>query len=298
VTDFEIDGRLAEDPHPFTARLFNVTPGYFRALRVPILEGRGFTADDRLGHTPVVVIDAELARRYWPEGRAVGRRLRLGTTLGADTAWREVVGIVGAVRAAGLERSLEPTIHVPHTQNPWPSMSLVIGASGLADGIARAAAAEVHALDPSRPVYNVLSLNDTVTRLLAPRRLQSLLMGAFAAAALALAALGVYGMLSNAVVGRTRELGVRMALGAQRGDILRLCLGRGLARIGAGTALGAVGAALATRLSAGVLFGLAPWDPVTYGAAITLVLVAGFAASIVPAWRAAWLDPVAALWRQ
>jgi putative ABC transport system permease protein len=293
--DFEVEGRPAADPGAATAHLVNVTPGYFGALGIPILAGRGFNAGDRLGAVPVVVIDAELARRYWPEGGAVGRRLRLGATLGADTALREVVGVAGSVRSVSLERAPEPTIYLPHAQNPWPSLSLVIGARRSPDDVVRAAVAQVHALDPSRPVYAVRSLDQAVSRLLAPRRLQTLLMGGFAGAVLGLAVMGVYGMLAHAVAQRTRELGVRMALGARREEILWLCLRRGLVRVGVGLGLGLAGALVGARLLTGLLFGLGPWDPITWAGAVVVVLGAGLAASALPALRAARLDPVAAL---
>jgi putative ABC transport system permease protein len=294
--DFEIDGRPAADPGALTAHLVNVTPGYFGALRIPIVAGRGFTTDDRLGGTPVVVIDAELARRYWPDGSALGRRIRLGATLGAEPAWREVVGIAGAVRAVRLERAPEPTIYIPHAQNPWPSMSLVLRRRpGGGDRATAAAVAVIRQLDPTRPVYAVRSVQETVSRQLAPRRLQTALMGGFAAAVLALALLGVYGMLAHAVAQRTRELGVRMALGARRPEIVWLCLRRGLARIGMGLAVGMAAALAGSRLLGGALFGLGPWDPATYAGVLLLLLLTGLAACVGPALRAARLDPVAAI---
>ncbi|HSJ15518.1 MAG TPA: ABC transporter permease [Longimicrobiales bacterium] len=293
VSDFDIEGRPGSDPSAMTAHLMTVTAGYFAALRIPVLAGRAFTTADRLNAAPVVIIDAEFARRHWPAGDALGRRVRLGATLGADTHWREIVGIVASVRAVSLEQPAEPTLYIPHAQNPWPSLTLVIRSNGTAAAtVTRHAVAIVHELDPSRPVYAMRSLHETVQRLLAPRRLQTMLMGGFAVAALVLAVLGVYGMLAHAVTQRSRELGVRMALGARRREIVRLCVQRGLARVALGLLLGLLAALAMARLLDSLLFGLAPWDPLAYVGAVTLLLVAGLASCMVPALRAARLNPV------
>jgi ABC-type antimicrobial peptide transport system permease subunit len=175
-------------------------------------------------------------------------------------------------------------------------MSLVLRRRpGGGDRATAAAVAVIRQLDPTRPVYAVRSVQETVSRQLAPRRLQTALMGGFAAAVLALALLGVYGMLAHAVAQRTRELGVRMALGARRPEIVWLCLRRGLARIGMGLAVGMAAALAGSRLLGGALFGLGPWDPATYAGVLLLLLLTGLAACVGPALRAARLDPVAAI---
>jgi predicted permease len=295
VTDLVIEGREAPGSDGTTAQLMNVTPGYFEALGIPLRAGRAFSESDRLGVEPVIVIDAEMARRYWPGGNAVGQRVQLGATLGADTAWRRVIGVVGAVRAISIERMPEPAIYIPHAQNPWPSMSLTLRSDGLTDDLVQAAIAEVHALDRTRPVYAIRYVEDTLARLLAPRRLQMLLMSGFAGTVLIIAVLGIYGMLAHAVSQRSRELSVRMALGARRGEIIWYCLRRALTRMAAGLVIGLVGALAGARLLAGMLFGLGPWDPLTVTGAFLLLLITGLAASAVPAIRAAGLDPARVL---
>jgi hypothetical protein len=283
---------------PGHAHLVNVTPGYFEAMRVGIISGRLFSADDRLGRQPVVVIDETLAHRYWPQGSAVGKRLRVGATLGADTAWREVIGVVTGVRTTSVERAPDPTIYIPHAQNSWPSLSLLVSTTGEPDGMARAVIDEVRSLDPSRPVYNVRSVEAIVGGELAPRRLQTLLMAGFAASALVLAVLGVYGMLAYAVAQRAREMGIRVALGAQRRAIVWLCLRGAMIRIVAGLTIGTIAALAAVRFLDGLLFALDPWDPVTFVSALLLLGGNGVAASCVPALRAARLDPMMTLRRE
>jgi putative ABC transport system permease protein len=199
------------------------------------------------------------------------------------------------VRAVSLERAPEPTLYIPHAQNPWPSLTLVISSSRPPDAVALDAVAIVRNLDPTRPVYAMRSLDETISRLLAPRRFQTALMSGFAVAALTLAVLGVYGMLAHSVTQRSRELGVRMALGARRREILRLCLQRGLARVAIGLGLGLLAALALSRLLESLLFGLTPRDPLAYAGAFVILIAAGLAASAVPALRAARLDPVEAL---
>jgi predicted permease len=295
VTDLVIGGREAPQGDGMTAQLVNVTPGYFESLGILLRAGRGFSESDRLGTEPVVVVDAELARRYWPRGDAVGQRMRLGATLGADTAWRKVIGVVGPVRAISLERVPEPAIYIPHAQNPWPSMTLTLRSDRLTEAIVQAAIAEVHTLDRTRPVYAIRYIDDILARVLAPRRLQMLLMSGFAGTVLIIAVLGIYGMLAHAVAQRNRELGVRMALGARRGEIVWYCLRRALTRMAAGLVIGLVGALAGARLLASMLFGLEPWDPFTLIGATLLLLITALAASAVPAIRAAMLDPARVL---
>jgi putative ABC transport system permease protein len=277
------------------ARLVNITPGYLETLRIPLLKGRGFAESDRRGNAAVVIIDEALATRLWPTGDAVGKRLRLGTSIGADTAYREIVGIVGSVRATSPEKEPDPTIYIPHAQNPWPTMNLVIGTTGEPEQFIKAVISEVRALDANQPVYNVRSLDDVVGRTLASRRLQTLLMMGFASAAVFLAVISVYGMLAYAVAQRTRELGIRVALGARRGEIVSLCLRRALTRIGIGLVIGVAAALAATRLLGSLLFALDPWDPVTFLGAFLLLGSAGMLACYLPARRAANQDPLVAL---
>jgi putative ABC transport system permease protein len=298
MSDLLVEGQAEPGPSGPSVNLVNVTPRYFATLGIEVVAGRSLVASDRTGAPPVVVIDQSLARLHWPAGDAVGKRIRLGTTLGADTAWREVVGVVVPARTVALDRAPAPTVYVPHAQNPWPSMNVLLSTQREPTTETQAAIGVIRRLDPSRPVYNVRNLDGQVRRQLAPRRVQVLLMSGFAVAALALAVLAVYGALAYAVGQRTREIGIRVALGAERATILWLCMRQTLGRLAIGLGVGAGIALLGVRWLRTLLFELEPWDLPTFTGALVLVVVAALAASAVPAWRAARLDPLDALRRE
>ena len=298
--DFRIAGRppLATGEIPI-AQLLNIDPHYFRAMGIPLQRGRSFTTGDGSNGGAVVIIDETLADRYWPSEDPVGQRVRVGATLGADSGWRVIVGVVAGVRSLSLEREPAPTIYVPYAQNPWPSMTLVVHGDAESDPgqLAGAARAAVRALDPDQPVSNVRSLDEVVDRAAASRRFGTLLLGGFATAALSIAVFGVYGVLAHAVARRTRELGIRVALGAQSRDVLTLILRQATVRLATGFLIGATAAAVGSRVLANLLFEVSPWDPVAFVGAAAVLAIAGFAASYLPARQAARLDPVLALRR-
>jgi putative ABC transport system permease protein len=273
----------------------NVSPGYFETLRITMVKGRPFTDGDRMGGAPVVIIDETLARRFFPQGDAVGKGLRLGATIGADTSRREIIGIAASVRSTSPEREPDPTIYVPYAQNPWPTMSLVVLTTGEPARLTNAVIDELRGLDPNQPVYSIRSLDQVVARTLASRRLQTLLMIGFAAAGFLIAIVGVYGMLAYAVVQRTRELGIRVALGAQRHEIIRHCLRRALPPVMVGLLAGLAAALTAAQLLRTLLFGVDPWDPVTFFGAPLLLASAALGACYLPARRAGNLSPLTAL---
>ncbi|MEJ7809333.1 MAG: ABC transporter permease [Gemmatimonadaceae bacterium] len=298
-SDFTIEGRPPRSSGEVSrAQLVSTTPGYFRTMGTRVVRGRSFADGDRADGRPVVMVDEALARASWPGEDAIGRRVRLGATIGADTAWREIVGVVSSVRAASVEQSPEPTIYVPHAQNPWPTMSLVIHTATNPARFAGTVRAEVLGLDPDQPVYSVRSMEQVVGRALARRRFQTLLLGGFAASALLLAVVGVYGVLAYAVAQRTRELGIRVALGAQRYDVLAIILRQALTRIGAGLLIGGAAALAGSRVLTSVLFEVSPWDPAAFAGAVALLSAAGLVASYLPARRAAAVDPVSTLRRE
>ena len=204
--------------------LRNADAGYFRAMGIRVLGGREFAAADKDGRSPVVIVDATFASRFLPDRDAVGARIRLGATIGADSGWREIVGVVSGVRSAGLETAPAPTVYVPYAQNPWPTMSLVVRADQEPDAMAGSLRSEVRAVDRDLPLYNVRPLDQVLARVLAFRRFQTILLSGFAAAAVLLAVIGVYAALAFAVSERTRELGIRIALGARRRNILGLII--------------------------------------------------------------------------
>ena len=276
------------------------SPGYFETMRIPVLRGRGIEATDRIGTPGVAVINRTLASQVWPGGDALGQRILLGGGA-TDSIWRAVIGIVGDVRHRGLDAAPRPEIYLPHAQfpagtgTPLRTLRLVLRSEGdpaLLTGALRAAVAE---LDPDLPVVEVQTMEEALGAWAAERRLTMLIVGAFAMLALALGAVGVYGVMAHLVVQRTREIGIRMALGALPREILGLVLSQGAWLAGLGIAAGVVVALAATRLLAGLLFGVEPTDPATFVAtAAALAIVAGIA-SVLPAVRAVRTDPVDAL---
>ena len=277
-----------------------MSPGYFETMRIPVLRGRGIEATDRIGAPGVAVINRTLAAQVWPGGDALGQRILLGGGA-TDSIWRTVIGIVGDVRHRGLDAAPRPEIYLPHAQfpagtgTPLRTLRLVLRSKGdpaLLTGALRAAVAE---LDPDLPVVEVQTMEEALGAWAAERRLTMLIVGAFAMLALALGAVGVYGVMAHLVVQRTREIGIRMALGALPREILGLVLSQGAWLAGLGIAAGVVVALAATRLLAGLLVGVEPTDPATFVAtAAALAIVAGIA-SVLPAVRAIRTDPVDAL---
>jgi len=294
--DFTVEGRslLSSGQSPL-ADYVSVSPDYFRVMQIPLLAGRQFTERDVMGTTPVVVINEIMARRFWPNQNPLGRRLILGSTIGADQTPRAVVGVVGNVRSAGLESEPGPTMYVPYHQNPWPTMSAVIRAAGDPMRLVAAVRKEVLALDSDQPVYNVRPLEDVLGASLAARRFQMLLLGIFAAVALIMAAIGVYAVMAEVVMQRTHEIGIRMALGARPRDVLMLVVGRGIRMTLIGVAIGLAGALALTRWMSSLLFGVTATDPVTF-AIVSLVLTGvALLACYIPARRASRLDPIVAV---
>ena len=295
-SDFTIEGRapMSSGEVP-TAELRNVDARYFRTMGIRLLDGRAFADGDRSNRSPVVIVDEAFASRFLPGQDPLRQRVRLGTTTGADSRWRAIVGIVSSVRSASLEVDPKPTVYVPYTQNPWPTMNLVV--STVSDPLRSAASVRgaVQTLDPDQPVYNVRSLDQVLARALAARRLQTMLLGGFALTAIVLAVTGVYALLAFAVAERARELGIRIALGARRRDVLAVVIRHALTLTGAGLLIGLTGAMAGSRLLASILFQITPWDRVTFVGSAVLLTIAGLVASYVPARRAANVDPLHAL---
>src|SRR2546427_5431146 len=233
-------------------------------MEIAVIKGRSFEEHDATARRPVVIVDDTLARRFWPNQNPIGQRLRLGATIGADAAWRTVVGVVSTVRSASLELERAPAIYVPYYQNAWPTMSVVVRTAGDPARFASLVRSEVLAVNRNQPVYNVRSLNQVLARGVAARRFQTLLLGAFAVAALALAVIGVYGLLEYAVARRTREFGIRGALGAQRRDVVAFVMRRALMLMGVGLVIGGACALAGTRLLTTILFEVSPWDPMIF----------------------------------
>ncbi len=290
---FSIEGRVPGpgDPGPH-GDIRYVTPGYFGALGIPVRAGRLFTDQDRAGSARVVVVDDNLAREYWPNESAIGKRMRNGST----APWATIVGIVGHVKHSDLAHdSGKGAYYYPLFQQAVPYGSIVVKTAGPLSGAAAAIRQAIHDVDPAQPVHHMVSMDDLVGASLAPRRFAMRLLAFFAAVALMMAALGLYGVISYSVSQRTPEIGIRLALGAQPREVAWLVLRSGFGLAAAGMALGGVGSLAAGRLLGSQLYGVAALDPATYAATIAILLGAAFLACRIPARRATRVDPLIAL---
>jgi len=267
-----------------------VSPDYFRAMGVPLRAGRFFDARDVKGSTPVVIVDETLARKQFPGEDPLGKHLRVG-----DTS-REIVGVVGATRRHNMAEEPFPRAYLPYQQENWRSMTLVVRTqSGDPAGLAPAVRRELAAIDKDQPIHSFKPLDESVAGWVTPQRFSTLLLASFAALAAGLAAVGIYGVMSYSVTQRTHEIGVRVALGAQTGDVLRLVVGRGLLLTLAGVGLGLAASFALTRLLKSLLFGVSETDPLTFAGVALLMTLVALAACLLPARRAAKVDPMVAL---
>lgn len=271
-----------------------VTAGYFQAIGMSVLRGRGFTESDSETAAPVAIIDDTLAHAFFPNVDPVGKRLHLGG-MGSTSPWMTIVGVVTHVHYREIEAPSRVQVYWPEAQRPFNTMSLAIRTSVDPLSLATAVRQEILSVDPSQPVYQVRSMEQLRSDWLSQRFLALLLVGLFAALAVILAAVGIYGVMSYAVTRRTHEMGIRMALGAQPGDILNMILWQGTALMGIGLGAGIVAALGLTRLMSALLYGVTATDPLAYlGGAVLLSLVA-LAACYIPARRATRVDPLVAL---
>jgi putative ABC transport system permease protein len=269
-----------------------VTPDYFKTLGISLLAGRGFTDDDAADAPQIAVVNQTLARRYFEGEDPIGQQVTIGWQ--GEKA-RAIVGIVADTRPKGLDQETRPEIYVPHSQFPSAFMSLVIRAQPGASSPVTAAREEVRAIDPETPVFNVTSLDALLARSVAERRFIMLIVGAFAAVALVIASVGLYGVMSFAVMQRTREIGIRMALGAGKGSVLRMLMGRGAVLVAAGILFGLGLSAGLSRVISSMLYGVGVTDLVTYGAICSTLAAVGASAIYIPARKATRVDPTVTL---
>ena len=279
-----------------------VSDGAFEAMEARLVRGRWFNASDTLASVPVAVVNETMARTYWTDLTAVvGGRIRLGSA--PERPWATVVGVVADERHHGVTGIVKEKFFIPHHQ--WPiataggdpirSVFVVARTTGDPMSVAGAIRAEVKQMDASLPVANVRSMNDVVAAALATPRLTGFLLGVFAAIALALAAVGIYGVLAYLVSQRTHEIGIRLAIGADRSHVLGLVLLQGLGLAAVGIVAGLIGAFALTRLMQSLLYGVRPHDPITFVAVTAALLLIALMASVLPAWRAIRVSPVIAL---
>ncbi|MCG3160733.1 MAG: hypothetical protein JMDDDDMK_01808 [Acidobacteria bacterium] len=270
------------------------TTDYFSTMKIPIIRGRFFDDRDTIDSTPVAIIDQTLASKYWPNEDPMGKRISFEGGP-QNRIWREVVGIVGHVKHRSLEGESRVQYYIPHAQMQNPNMNLVIRTDADPTSLAGVARGAISGLDKDLPVYRVQTMERFVVDSMAQRRFAMTLLGVFASVALALAAVGLYGVLSYSITQRSHEIGVRMALGAQARDVLRLVIGQGMLLALIGVALGVVGAFLLTRLMSSLLFGVGASDPLTFAAIALLLTLVALVACLVPALRATKVDPMVAL---
>jgi putative ABC transport system permease protein len=272
------------------AQLNIVSTGYFRTMGIPQLEGRDFDEHDTPDVPAVAVVNDTMARQVWPGVDPIGRRVRL-----RDAGWVTVVGVVGDVRHSGPSEPPPPQVYTTHEQDARIFACVVARTAGDPMGMAAPMRAALWSVDKDQPVWKVRAMEDLVTGARGTARAMSLLVGVFAAVALALAAVGIYGVMAYAVSQRTREIGIRMALGAASGRVLRLVVGRALLLTGIAIVIGAAGATALARLLGTLLFGVGPADPFTFATAALALALVGTLAAYLPARRAARIDPVRAL---
>jgi putative ABC transport system permease protein len=261
-------------------------------MRVPLKRGRFFADADRVGAPNVVLVNAAAAREFWPNEDAIGKHVRVGFS--RFPAGAEVVGVVGDVRALA-DSAPKPAVYLSYFQSPQEYVIAFLRTSGDPGAVANAARRAVREIAPGYPVYDVQSMGASVASATAQARFSAALLALFAATALALAIIGIYGVMSFTVAQRTREIGIRMALGADRRAVLWMVIAEGVALAGAGTALGLAGALGFTRVLRSLLFDMQPSDPATYVSIVALLALAALVATWIPARRATRVDPTEAL---
>jgi len=290
---FTVQGAPPSDQVPIANEQF-VIPGYFRAMRIPITRGRDFTEADNMNAEKVIIVDETMVRRYWPNEDPIGKRLKFGGPQ-SKQPWNTIIGVVGGIRHYGLKELGPVTFYVNYEQNNAPYMTYVVRTSGLPENIAGAAREVIRAIDAEQPIYNIRTMEEVVRTSFWEDRFFSQLFAVFSAIALALAGVGIYGVVSYASNQRAHEIGIRMALGARDNDVLRLVVGQGLTPVVLGIGIGIVAALIITNLLADIFYGVNPSDPATFVTIPLLLLAVASAASYLPARRATRVDPVIAL---
>jgi len=297
ITDsFSIEGRPwpKGETAPNGPVLF-VSPDYFAVLGIPLIRGRNFNEHDRLSSVPVTLINETFARRYFPNEDPVGKRIKVGGPERPRAPWMEIIGVVGDTKYSSLGGAFEPARYQSFTQVAWNGLHLVVKTAGDPMQLVPAIRREVAALDKSVPLDGIRTMTDAMQLAVSQPRFRTLLLATFAGLALILAAIGIYGVMSYAVTRRTREIGIRLSLGARRLDVLKLVIVDGLTLGAIGIALGLVGAFAATRLLGTLLFEVTPTDPATFLILSAFLFVVALIACYVPAYRATRVDPLIAL---
>jgi putative ABC transport system permease protein len=300
----QIDDRPMPEGQGQAPQVRSITPGYFRAMGIPMIKGREFDAHDVNDGQLVVIVSRSMANKYWPgETDVIGKRVTHNAGIPRERQQvvggpgsRVVVGVVEDVKHLGLDESEVPMMYEPHTQQPsYHTMRLVVRADADAAALARSVRAELTQMDSEVPLSQVAALSTALDQSVARPRLRAALLGLFALLALALAAIGVYGVVSYLVGQRTQEIGVRRALGARAVDVMGMLVREAMRPVAIGIAVGVAGAFGLTRALSAMLFGISPTDAITYVVACSVLALAALLASVVPARRALRVDPITAV---
>ena len=296
----EVDGFIVEGQEPAQgaggsqseqAELQSVTPGTFRTLGIPLLQGRDFQSTDHSNSPPVAIVDEPVARHYWPAGDAIGKRIR--TT--GNQVWMTIVGVVGGIKQSSLAEEKRPHIYSAMAQDPAPRASFVVRTEGPPNPFIPSFRSSIRQVDPEMPLYMVRSMTEVIGQTLSTQRLTNILLTAFAILALLLAAVGIYSTMSVYVGSRTKEFGIRLALGAQPGALRRAVMRQGLLLTAAGVLVGVAGALALTRTIKSLLFEVSATDPAVFTAVPVLLVIVSLVACYTPARRATKVDPLIAL---
>ena len=294
---FQIDGRPVARKDEPSADFFSIGVGYFRTMGIPIVKGRDFNDRDQHKSTPVIIVTETFARKFFPGEDPIGKRVQPGinTFDNEHSTMREIVGVAADIRNRGLNTEPKPAYYVPQTQTPFDQMTVVVKTASDSHSVISAVTKEVGVLDRDLPVFSVRTMDEYLASSVAAPRFNTTLLSIFAAVALVLTIVGLYGVMSYSVAQRTNEIGIRMALGAQTRDVLRLIVRQGFKLVLLGLALGLAGAFALTRLISTLLFGVTTKDPLTFAVVAALLAFVALLACYIPARRAARVDPMEAL---
>ena len=294
---FQIDGRPVAPKDEPSADVFVVDPGYFKTMGIGVRQGRDFNERDQHKSPQVVIVNETFARLHFPNEDIIGKRIKpgIGTFEDEDTPMREIVGVVGDVKNRGLSTTPQAAYYLPQTQVPFSQMIMVMKTIGDPHGMVKPATNEVAAMDADLPVFGVKTMEEYISQSVSTPRFNTTLLSIFAAVALVLTVVGLYGVMSYAVAQRTNEIGIRLALGAQTRDVLSLIIKQGLQLVLLGLAIGLLGAFALMKIISGLLFGVTTKDPMTFAAVTVVLALIALVACYVPARRATRVDPLEAL---
>jgi putative ABC transport system permease protein len=295
---FAIQGQPIDLSDPPVAKIATIQPGYFETLKVPLLQGRTFEERDNERAKRVAIVDAAFARQFFPNDQPIGKFIRPNVEDSQKSTWYEIVGVVGSMRTTDLTAIPEPQFFLPILQTNDTPQILILRTAGDPKHFEKSVTAAIQALNADTTIFDVSTMDERVTRSVVSARFEAQLLTAFGGMALLLAAVGLYAALSEMVARRTFEIGLRMALGAQTGDVFRLVLRRGLILAVVGMGIGLLGLAMVGRVFSDLLYEVKAFDPWTIFAVSAILILVSLVASVVPAWRAAGLEPTEALREQ